>query len=132
MTISTLTMLLLTGVIAASTVIYTFYSIRLWKATRLSADISRYTLFLNFIFELDRQVQLAKVAQRPDALFLEQFEKVMVEQGLQSILRGVDLRENAELAELLARLDGMLRTSNLNPADVSWLNSLLQKGIKGR
>src|SRR6266545_62780 len=97
--ITTLTMLLFTGVIAASTVVYTIYSIRLWKATRASAEISRYTLFISFMMELDRQVQLAKLQQRPDAAFLEQFEKMLFEHGARSILADVDLKKNPQLAE---------------------------------
>lgn len=122
--ITTLTTLLLTGVIAASTVVYTIYSIRLWKATRLSADISRYTLFMGFIMELDRQVRLAKLQHKPDAAALEQFERMLIEHGFKALLGNINLKKNPELAQYLAQFDGMLRTSNL--ADASWLRQVIQ------
>ena len=117
--------LIFSGVIAVSTVIYTLFSIRLWTATRLSADIARYTLFLNFTFELHRQVEFAKATNKPDALALAQFEQVILELGVKSLLKGVDLKKNPELAEYLARLDGMLRTTN--PNDAAWLRQVIQQ-----
>ena len=55
--------LIFTGVIAASTLVYTFYSIRLWRATRSSADIARFTAFMSLL------TQLMKYQLRPSAVF---------------------------------------------------------------
>jgi hypothetical protein len=127
--IATLATLLLTAVIATSTVVYTVYSIRLWKATRLSADISRYTLFISFIMEMDRQVQIAKATNRPDAAFLEQFSRLLMENGMKAVFRGVDLKKNQELAQFISEMDGMLRASNL--PDAPWLRGLID-GATGK
>lgn len=124
---SEIVMLIFTGVIAVSTVVYTYYSIKLWKATRRSTDIARYTLFINFMLELHKMAEEARLMEKPDAPFLSQFEMVMLEMGADEALRGVKLKKRPDLMALIARIDGMLRANNVDPESIPYLRPLFRK-----
>jgi hypothetical protein len=120
-------MLIFTGVIAVATVVYTYYSIKLWKATRRSTDISRYTLFINFMWQFHLYVEEVKQLQRPDATFLERFENAVLEHGLEDMMRDVNIKKLRTFAEFIARFDGMLRANGVDPESIPWLRPILRK-----
>ncbi len=49
--------LILTAIVTISTIIYTFYSIQLWRSTRAAAEISRQAAFGNLWAELNRYLE---------------------------------------------------------------------------
>jgi hypothetical protein len=61
-------MIVFTGVIAVSTVIYTIFSAKLWKSTRSSVNIARYTGFLNLMVMLNNSIEEAEKKGSPAGL----------------------------------------------------------------
>ncbi len=52
--------LILTAVVTISTLVYTFYSIQLWRASRVAAEISRQAAFSNLWAELNRYLEILR------------------------------------------------------------------------
>ena len=69
--------LISTGVIAIATIIYAFYSVQLWRATRASAEIARQNAFVNMWAQLNNYAQVAKQQDLPEAEFLRQFGDIL-------------------------------------------------------
>ena len=56
--------LVLTAIVTVSTIIYTFYSIQLWRTTRVEAEISRQAAFSNLWAELNRYLEILREQKR--------------------------------------------------------------------
>lgn len=119
-------MLIFTGVIAVSTVVYSVFSIRLWKATRSSVDMARYTAFMNLMVQLDAYVKEAKLHGRPEAVLYEQLGSMLVELGIDRFLKDVDLKNDKDAIEYFAKIEGMLRGHNIDPNNVPWFRKILK------
>src|SRR5215216_6774678 len=98
-------MIIFVGVSAISTAVYAFYSMRLWKATRLSADIGRYTLFLSFLLQLHKYAEEARELNKPEATILEQIELMIMELGVDHILKDIDFEKDKAMREYIVRLE---------------------------
>ena len=123
-------MLIFTGVIAVSTVFYTVFSIRLWRATRASVDLARYTSFLNLMTQLTQHTENAKKMGQPEAVFLEQFVSMVGEFGFERFLDELDIKNDPVAREYFGKIGGMLRAINLDPNSVPWFRPILKK-LKG-
>ena len=130
MQVTSIIMLIFTGVIAVSTVFYTFYSIQLWKATRASVDLARYTGFMNLMIQLSQHTEDAKRKGLPEAVILEQFVNILGEFGFERFLEEVDIRDDPIAREYFGKIEGMLRAINLDPNSVPWFRLILKK-LKG-
>lgn len=120
-------MIVFTGVIAISTVIYAFYSIRLWRATRASVDIARYTAFLNLMTQLAQHTEDAKRKGLPEAVFLEQFANMLGEFGFQKFLEEIDIEKDPDANQYFGKIEGMLRAYNVDPYSIPWFRPILRK-----
>lgn len=123
-------MLIFTGVIAVSTVFYTVYSIRLWRATRASVDLARYTAFMNLMIQLGQYTEDAKRKGQPEAGLLEQFVIMVGEFGFEQFLVEMDIKNDPVAREYFGKIEGMLRAINLDPNSVPWFRPILKK-LKG-
>ncbi len=64
--------LILTVIVTISIIIYTFYSIQLWRTTRAAAEISRQAAFGNLWAELNRYLEILRQQGAPrNGLFAE-------------------------------------------------------------
>lgn len=123
-----LIMLIFTGVIAASTVVYTVMSYRQWKATRLAADISRYTLFLSFLLQIHKEAERARLAQKqPDAAILEQFEIILMEAGLGQLITDADVKKNEKLRTYISQMEVLFRANNIDPDSLPVLRDVFRR-----
>jgi hypothetical protein len=120
-------MIVFTGVIAASTVIYTTYSVRLWKATRASVDLARYTAFMNLMVQFNQKAEEAKRKGLPEAIFLEQFGTMLIEFGFERFLDEIDFKRDKHAIEYFSKIEAMLRGFGVDPNDVSWFRPVLRK-----
>ena len=120
-------MLLFTGVIALSTVVYAYYSIRLWKATRASADIAKATAFTNYLIILAKEAEKAKANDPRAATFLEQVAMLLTETAMENFLEDIDLKKEPRMRDALNKLDGLLRSQNIDPSQVPWFRPVISR-----
>lgn len=120
-------MIIFTGVIALSTVVYAFYSVRLWRATRASVDLARYTAFLNLMTQLGQYAEDAKRKGLPEAVLLEQFGNMLAEFGFERFLEEIDFKNDTEAHQYFGKIEGMLRAYSIDPYTVAWFRPILKK-----
>lgn len=116
-----------TAIIAMSTIVYTVYSARLWKATRASVDISRYVAFMNLMLQLNQQAEEAKRKGLPEAALLEQFGNMLAEFGFERFLDDIDFKKDKYAIEYFSKIEGMIRGFGVDPNNVSWFRPVLRK-----
>ena len=73
--------LILTTAVSISTIIYTFYSIQLWRTTRMAVEISRQAALSNLWAELNRYIEILRQQSAPEAAFLEKLSNLFLELG---------------------------------------------------
>jgi len=78
--------LILTAVVTISTIIYTFYSIQLWRATRVAAEISRQAAFSNLWAELNRYLEILRQQNAPEVDFLQKLSNLLLEFMIASLI----------------------------------------------
>src|SRR5262249_31904768 len=71
--------LVLTAIVTVSTIIYTFYSIQLWRTTRAATEISRQAAFSNLWAELNRYIELLRRENAPEVAFLQKLSDLLLE-----------------------------------------------------
>ncbi len=120
-------MLVFTGVIAGSTVMYTIFSRKLWKATRSSVDIARYTGFLNLMVMLNNSIEDAKRKGLPEAIMLQQLGNIMGEFGFKRFLDDIDFDKDKEDREYFEKFEELFRNNNIDPNSISWFRPILKK-----
>jgi hypothetical protein len=119
--------LIFTGVIAIATIIYTFYSIQLWKATRVSAEIARQTAFVNMWAQLNNYAQAAKQQGLPEANFLRQFGDILAEFIIRSLVEDLNKRKNENVREFYRQIDEMIAAQDIDPKTIKWFSPLIKK-----
>src|SRR6516164_1881469 len=78
--------ILLTAIVTISTIIYTFYSILLWQATRAAAEISRQAALSNLWAELNRYIELLRNQDAAGKAFLEELSSLILESMISNLL----------------------------------------------
>ena len=116
-----------TGVIALATIIYTFYSIQLWRATRASAEIARQTAFVNMWAQLNNYAQIAKQQALPEAEFLRQFGDILAEFIIRSLVEDLNKRKNENVREFYRQIDEMIASQDIDPKTIKWFSPLIKK-----
>ena len=71
--------LILTTIVTISTIIYTVYSIQLWRTTRAAAEISRQAALGNLWAELNRYLEILRQQDAPETAFLQKVSDVLLE-----------------------------------------------------
>src|SRR5215469_2291869 len=78
--------LILTAIVTISTIIYTFYSIQLWRTTRAAAEISRQAAFGNLWAELNRYLEILRQQDAPETAFLQQLSNLLLEYMITNLI----------------------------------------------
>src|SRR6266487_3654906 len=120
-------MLAFTCVIAVSTAIYTYFALKLWRATRDAADIARYTAFMNFMSHLSHETEKVRQTQPAVANFLDQFAMLMTEAGVSRFLDDIDFQDNPEIRDYFNKIEGMFRSQGVDPYSIPWFRHVLDR-----
>jgi hypothetical protein len=78
--------LILTAIVTISTIIYTYYSIQLWRTTRAAAEISRQAAFGNLWAELNRYLEMLREQGAPETAFLQKLSNLLLEFMITSLV----------------------------------------------
>src|SRR5262249_51176328 len=78
--------LILTAIVTISPIIYTFYSIQLWRTTRAAAEISRQAAFGNLWAELNRYLEMLRQQNAPETAFLQKLSNLLLEYMLTNLI----------------------------------------------
>ena len=120
-------MLIFTGVISLSTLLYTIYSRRLWKETQRSVDIARYTGFFNLMILLSNRIEDAKKQGLPEAELLDQIGGFLAEFSFTKFLEELDLSKDKDAHQYFCNIEKIMRANNMDPNKISWFKPILNK-----
>lgn len=134
-------MLVFTGVIAAATVVYAFYSIRLWRATRDSIKVAAASVQVaaasaqmntafgswNYLLQLHNTAEEAKRrGDHKSAAVIHDLEAVMTEFTTVQFLKGINLKD-PEVVAYYRKLKEVYEAQNIDPNQVPMLGDIIRQ-----
>ncbi len=114
-----------TGMAAIATIVYAFYSIQLWRASRASVEIARLTAFANLLTQVNKYSEVAKEQNLPEAEFLIKFRGLLSEYIIGSLMRDLDRDKDEYVSEFYRRVEEMINDENINTEGIGWLKHFL-------
>jgi hypothetical protein len=118
--------LILTTAVTISTIIYTFYSIQLWRATRVAAEISRQATFSNLWAELNRYIEVLRQANAPEVALLEKLSNLLLEAIITNLIANSASRNDETVAEFRQKVSALIAENQTDAAKVPWINKLVE------
>ena len=118
--------LILTTAVTISTIIYTFYSIQLWRTTRAATEISRQAAFSNLWAELNRYIELLRRENAPEVAFLQKLSDLLLEFIITSLFAYAVGKDNQGAAEFRQRISALVAEDQANAAKISWVTKLTE------
>src|SRR6516164_7875640 len=91
--------LILTAIVTISTIIYTYYSIQLWRTTRAAAKISRQAALGNLWAELNRYLEMLREQGAPETAFLQKLSNLLLEFMIISLVTSYASEEDQNFEE---------------------------------
>jgi hypothetical protein len=109
--------LILTTIVTISTIIYTVYSVQLWRTTRAAAEISRQAALGNLWAELNRCL----------AAFLQRVSDLLLESMIANLLtRAVD-KNDQDFEEFRRRASALLSETKAHASKIPWVAPLVEE-----
>jgi len=118
--------LILTTAVTISTIIYTFYSIQLWRTTRAATEISRQAALSNLWAELNRYMELLRREDAPEVAFLQKLSDLLLEFMLRNLFAYATSKDNKGAAELRQRISALVAEDATNAAKIRWVTNLTE------
>ena len=118
--------LMLTTAVTISTIIYTFYSIQLWRATRAATEISRQAAFSNLWAELNRYIELLRRENAPEVAFLQKLSDLLLEFIVRNLFAYAASKDNQGAAEFRQGISALVAEDQANAAKISWITKLTE------
>ncbi len=117
----------LTAVITITTIIYTFYSVRLWRTSRQAAEISRQAALGNLWSELNNYIAICKQEGRSETGFLQELSGLIAEYMLSNLLNDISTKNDPNVAAFKTRIKKLVETKNPDVTTLNWLSPLIGK-----
>ena len=118
--------LILTTAVTISTIIYTFYSIQLWRTTRGAAEISRQATVSNLWAELNRYIELLRRENAPEAALLEKLSNLLLEVIITNLIAQSVSKDNQAAGEFRRRVSALIAENEAVVAKVPWITKLAE------
>ena len=118
--------LILTAIVTISTIIYTFYSIQLWRTTRTAAEISRQAAFGNLWAELNRYLEMLRQQGAPETAFLQKLSTLLLEFMIASLMKSAS-EEDQNFEEFRRKTLALVAENEADAAKVPWVARLVER-----
>jgi hypothetical protein len=118
--------LILTTAVSISTIIYTFYSIQLWRTTRGAAEISRQAALSNLWAELNRYLELLRQQNAPEVAFLEKLSNLLLELIFTNLIAHAAKKNDQSIAEFRRRISALVAENEADASKFPWINKLAE------
>jgi len=117
--------MVLTAIVTVSTIVYTFYSIQLWRTTRLAAEISRQAAFSNLWAELNRYLEILREQNAPETAFLEKFSNLLLEFMIGSLMTHAVAKDDPDFEDFRKRVSTLAVENQAHISRVPWIERLI-------
>ena len=119
--------LVLTAIVTVSTIIYTFYSIQLWRTTRAAAEISRQAAFSNLWAELNRYLEILRQQNAPETAFLEKFFNLPLEFIVSSLMSHAVAKDDLDFEDFRRKVSTLVAENEADVSRVPWIERLVAR-----
>ena len=116
--------LILTAIVTISTIIYTYYSIQLWRTTRAAAEISRQAAFGNLWTELNRYLEMLREQGAPETAFLQKLSNLLLESMIVSLVTYAS-EEDQNFEEFRRKALVLVAENEADAAKLPWVAQLV-------
>jgi len=116
--------ILLTAIVTISTIIYTFYSILLWRTTRAAAEISRQAALSNLWAELNRYIELFRSQNAAGKDFLEELSNLILEYMISNLLSRSSTANDKNLGRFRRKIVALIESNRTDAAKFAWVTRL--------
>jgi len=119
--------LLLTTIVTISTIIYTIYSIQLWRTTRAAAEISRQAALGNLWAELNRYLEILRQQDAPETAFLQKVSDLLLEFMLANLLTRATEKNDQNFEEFRRKVLALVAENEADAAKIPWVAKLVER-----
>ena len=119
--------LTLTTIVTISTIIYTVYSIQLWRTTRAAAEISRQAALGNLWAELNRYLEILRKRDAPEIAFLQQVSNLMLEFMIANLVTHATEKNDQNFEEFRRKVLALVAENEADAAKIPWVARLVER-----
>jgi hypothetical protein len=117
--------LILTAIVTISTIIYTFYSIQLWRTTRAAAEIARQAAFGNLWAELNRYLEILRQQGAPETAFLQKLSNLLLEYMLIRLV-SYPSQNDQDFEEFRRKTLALVAENQAEAAKIPWVARMVE------
>jgi hypothetical protein len=117
--------LILTAIVTISTIIYTFYSIQLWRTTRAAAEIARQAAFGNLWAELNRYLEILRQQGAPETAFLQKLSNLLLEYMLIRLV-SYPSQNDQDFEEFRQKTLALVAENQAEAAKIPWVARMVE------
>jgi hypothetical protein len=120
--------LILTTIVTLSTIIYTIYSVQLWRTTRAASEISRQAALSNLWSELNRYLEILRHQEAPETAFLESVSNLILEYIIANLLTHGIAKKDPNFEEFHDKVLALISENEADASKFPWLARLAKPG----
>ena len=117
----------LTAIVTISTIIYTYYSIQLWRTTRAAAKISRQAALGNLWAELNRYLEMLREQGAPETAFLQKLSNLLLEFMIISLVTSYASEEDQNFEEFRRKTLVLVAENEADAAKLPCVTRLVER-----
>jgi hypothetical protein len=119
--------LILATAVSISTIIYTFYSIQLWRTTRAAAEISRQAALGNLWAELNRYLEVLRQQNAPEVALLEKLSSLFLEFMITNLIAHAAKKNDRSIAEFRRKISELVAENEAGASKYPWITKLAER-----
>ena len=121
--------ILLTAIVTLSTIIYTFYSILLWRTARVAAEISRHAALSNLWAELNRFIEIHRARNAGETAFLEGLSSLILEYMMSNLLTNSRAANDKAFEKVRTKIAALVKSHAEDAAKFPWVTLLFDSEL---
>ena len=118
--------LILTTAVSISTIIYTFYSIQLWRTTQGAAEISRQAALSNLWAELNRYLEILRQQNAPEVAFLQKLSDLFLEFMITNLIAHAAKKNDQSIAEFRRKISELVVAYEADASKFPWITKFAE------
>jgi hypothetical protein len=118
--------LILTTAVTISTIIYTFYSIQLWRTTHAAAEISRQAALGNLWTELNRYLEVLRQQNAPETAFIQKLSDLFLEFMIANLLTNAVEKNDPNFEEFRQKVSALVSENKSHAAKIPWVARIVE------
>ena len=119
----------LTSIVTISTIIYTFYSILLWRTARVAAEISRHAALSNLWAELNRFIEILRGQNAAETDFLGDLSSLILEYMISNLLSESAAGDDKNFEKFRIKIAALIENHAADAEKFPWVTRLVDPEV---